>query len=258
MAGLRALEINDTKNLGRYSGWDVLLSADPGWTVCSNINVASLQVSRRIFLVDDHPIVALGLKIAVAGTGTLVFVGTAANPDAGLREVGRLRPNTVILDLVFDGCVTLALVRRARALLPHAAIIAFSSLPARLYARDALEAGANAFLSKDADMSDLIALIERLDAPPPARHGVPSEDDRLASLDTWSIVDGVHMTPRELQIAAHLSRGTSIDVIAMGLNISRRTVAVHQENIRKKLDCRDTKELVARLARLSSVDHQKS
>ncbi len=205
---------------------------------------------RTVFLIDDHPVVALGLKIALAGVETLRLVGLATEPEDGLAAIEAVRPHSLVLDLVFGGSVAFSVIARARRLLPQAAIVVFSSLPARLYARDALEAGADAYLGKDADMAELVRLLSDQDFErAPMLHG-----SRSTTVHDLLTVDGVHMTPRELQIALSIGRGLSVEAIAAKFDLSPRTISAHRENIRRKLQCRDSKELVARLARLEGAD----
>ena len=212
---------------------------------------------QTVFLIDDHPVVALGFRIALAGAETLTLIGLATEPDHGLRAIELARPDCLVLDLVFDGIVAFSLIARARQILPLAAIVVFSSLPARLYARDAQEAGADAYLGKNADMAELVRLIGSFSAERAIRTESPAGTSSPATQDQLT-VDGVHMTPRELQIASSIGRGLSVEMIALEFDLSPRTISAHRENIRRKLRCRDSKELVARLARLKGADDRKS
>ncbi len=208
---------------------------------------------RTVFLIDDHPVVALGLRIALASATTLRLVGLATAPDDGLKAIEAVRPDCLVLDLVFDGSVAFSAIARARQILPSAAIVVFSSLPARLYARDAHDAGADAYLGKDADMAELVRLIDGVGSEAAMRKQATAGPAPTAMHDHLTI-DGVHMTPRELQIASSIGRGMSVEAIALDFDLSPRTISAHRENIRRKLQCRDSKELVARLARLRGPD----
>lgn len=201
---------------------------------------------KSVFLIDDHPVIALGLNIALAGSTRLKLAGTAVTPARGLVELAASQPDCVVLDLVFAGSVEFPMISRARDLLPAAAIIVFSSLPNRLYAREATEAGADAYLNKEADISELIGLIEAFEHRPAPQQTSGAEEAGSRVL----VVDGIHLTRRETQIALQVARGLSVAAIATTLSMSPHTVAAHRDNIRRKLHCRDAKELVARLARL--------
>ena len=212
---------------------------------------------KSVFVLDDHPLVAIGLGLALRQARNLHLAGSASEPDLGLVEVEQAPPDALVLDLVFKGVLRLSYIQRFRAAAPDAAIVVFSSLlPARQWTRAVTEAGADAYLPKEADLSALVALISqlllqqalgKLTRP---RNAQPAADDEKG--DDLLLFDGVHLTPREGAVARRLARGASIAMIARELNVSASTAAVHRDNVRKKLDCRDTTELVARLARLNT------
>ena len=209
---------------------------------------------KTVFLIDDHPVVAMGLGIALKTSRSLTFVGAASDPLVGYDRLEATRPACVILDLVFKGGIAETIVEDTRGILPDASIVVFSSLPARLYARDCIRAGADVYVGKDTDLEALIEMIETImidkTAPP---LDTAARDCRVRT-DTSILIDGIHVTPREAQVAAYVGRGLSINAISKELGMSPNTVAAHRDNIRRKLSCRDTKELVARLARLDQSD----
>ena len=207
-----------------------------------------------LFLIDDHPVVGLGLSLALQGHSRFRLVGSIANPLLGLRTIETVRPDALIVDLVFDGEAELAFVAECRALLPHALIVVFSSLPRRFYEREVIDMGADAFVGKNADMSVLVETItEMLDVP---RNVAGAQ--RLPREAGDAVVDGVHLTRREAEVAKRLGQGLSVLRIANDLHISPNTVGVHRDNIRKKLNCRDMTELVALLARHKTFAHDRT
>jgi DNA-binding NarL/FixJ family response regulator len=205
-----------------------------------------------VTLIDDHPVIAAGLRLAFAASERFVLANAATDPAIGLAELERHRPDAVVLDLVFEGVMRFDLVQSVRARLPAAAVIVFSSLPETLYAPRARAAGADAYLSKSADLSLLADVIgrHRSVTRPPALG-----DERLAFIpQAGQTIEGIHLTPREFETARLIARGLPIGAIAAALEISANTAAVHRDNVRKKLQCRDTKALIARLARIDAFD----
>ena len=159
---------------------------------------------------------------------------------------------------MFAGSAQLFLIKRCRAISPDMWIVVFSSLPARPYEREAISAGADAYLTKEHDLAKLIALMSNLTqnaSTPRASREIDNLRDRHPSSPS-RIIDGVHLTPREIQIAQLLSLGLSASRIAANIGVSANTAAVHRDNIRKKLNCRDTPELIARLARIFGDSHR--
>lgn len=202
--------------------------------------------AQRILLADDHPVIATGVRLALRQSPGSRFLGAETTPEAALTRVAAERPDALILDLVFDGRIQLALVGECRRAAPGAVIVVFTSLPARSYRQSVLAAGADAFVGKDTDLDALIAILTDLLARPGVRTArAPAPPSHAPEPES-----GAHLTARERELARHLSRGASVTEIAGLLGISPKTAAVHRDNLRRKLGCRDTNELIARLARL--------
>lgn len=200
-----------------------------------------------LYVIDDHPIVGLGLSMALQGRRGFSFVGSGNNRLTALKALETLLPNVLVVDLVYDGEVQLGFIGECRALLPHALIVVFSSLPRHGYEREVLRSGADAFVNKSVDIDTLIDLISTM-AHSPRNGGGGDPGPHEGGMN----IDGVHLTRRESEVARRLSRAVSIATIARDLSISVNTVAVHRDNIRKKLRCRNMTELVALLARVES------
>ncbi len=205
-------------------------------------------------LIDDHPVVAVGVGLAIRDWEDLEFAGTATDPETCIAAIEDVRPDALIIDLVFSGVVQLTSITRCRAVLPEAAIIVFSSLPERLYGRNAIEAGADAYVNKATDLSTLLRFVsDILSRPKAQRRSIGSPVVEAGPTCGHLLLENIYLTAREAEIARGLSRGLSVVLIARAIGISSKTVAVHRDNIRKKLNCRDTKDLVARLARMEGL-----
>jgi two-component system NarL family response regulator len=214
--------------------WDVRMNTRP-----------KLGEFLSLYVIDDHPIVGLGLSMALQGRRHFTFLGSGSNRLIALKALETLRPNILIVDLVYDGEVQLGFIQECRTILPEALVVVFSSLPRHGYERETLSAGADAFVNKSVDIDTLIDLVSAMAHAP--RNDIRNEQ---LSGDVGMKIDGVHLTRRESEVAQRLSRGVSIAKIAEDLSISANTVAVHRDNIRKKLLCRNMTELVALLARM--------
>jgi len=214
------------------------------------------QTRSSVYIVDDHPVVALGLRLAFRESTQFQLVGTATNFLKAIVEIQRQRPDAVVVDLVLGGVVELSMIQQCRDVAAASAIVVFSSLPARLYEREALRAGANAYLTKENDLSTLVRLLSDLMRKSGARADRPRalEGAPTSAASRKEPLDGIHLTYREMEIGRLLSGGLSINRIAQGIGLSPKTVAVHRDNIRRKLDCRDSNELIARLAKLYASD----
>lgn len=215
-----------------------------------------------VFVVDDHPIVAMAIRLALVGAEDLFFSGFSTRSDEALKKIARTRPDVLILDLVLDKSPDIAFVERCRWTCPNAAILVFSSLADIEWTASATKAGADEVVSKAREVEVLIERIrailisrsDRIEAGETRRIaiGAGTTHKHAMGLDHRPIASGelgVRLTRREAEIAVGLSQGASIQAIAHALAISGKTVAAHRDNLRLKLQCRSTSELIAHLAR---------
>lgn len=206
----------------------------------------------RVLLVDDHPVVAAGLKIALRDMDIGTFMGCASTPHAAITMIAAEKPDALILDLSFNGRIELPLIEKCRSALPEAIIVVFTSLPPRTYRVEAIRWGADAFVSKETDLETLVEILFELrDRPRTAEPESMRLRGEEADLEE---ADGVYLTPRERDVARLLSRGASVAHIASIIGVSMKTAAAHRDNLRKKFGCRESNELIARLARIFGND----
>lgn len=225
-----------------------------------NSNAAILELGStphprtKLFLIDDHPIVEAGLSLLLRGHPDLHLSGSCSSPDSLASESLDRIADVFILDLVYRGTINVDAIRSIRKLAPDSVIVVYSSLPNRQYRTVVAAAGADEFVSKDSSLATLLSTIREIVVRRRTRDVFPALPARDAAgpagTDTIAIGD-VHLTRRERLVAGMIGRGVSIAEIARTVGISKKTVAVHRDNIRRKLNCRDSNELIARLSALS-------
>lgn len=202
-----------------------------------------------IFAVDDHPVIATGLKIALLRRRGFELAGSATGPEQALSIIRVSKFDVLIIDLVFDGKARTDFITLCRDAAPDAVIVVFSSLPPEDFEETTLSAGADAYVSKERTLDELIDVIARLSCNTP----MPPVGAVFRCTKPQPAADGIRFTQRELEIAELLSRGYSMSRIAEAVGISIKTAAVHCDNIRKKLKCKDSRELIALLAKTWSA-----
>lgn len=200
-----------------------------------------------VFLVDDHPIVEAGLRLGFSMNNDFALVGTALNHDAALDQLKSVTPDVIVMDLVIDGDLDFRYIPLYRKAIPGARLVAFSSLAENAYAPKCKAAGADGFISKSTSPHELVK----------ALRGVLGDKAKVEQATAEAtqpgkqafLMDGVRITPRERQVAEGLSRGDSIQTIATELGVTKKTAAIHRDNLRVKLSCTTSNELIALLAR---------
>jgi DNA-binding NarL/FixJ family response regulator len=124
-----------------------------------------MQVNRRrnrpvrVLLVEDHELYAQTLRMLLASNERIEVVGRAVDGAEGVRAAAALGPDVVLMDIsmpVLDG---IEATRRLRKRLPAVRIVMLTSSPDEDDIRDALAAGADAYLMKDDPLPKLEAAI---------------------------------------------------------------------------------------------------
>jgi DNA-binding NarL/FixJ family response regulator len=140
-------------------------------------------VLRSILVVDDHPIIATACRLVFEPLG-IGDVVAACDAVSGYEAFLQHKPEVVIIDLSLHGkeLAGLDLIKRIRAIDPNAGILVFSMRADRGSFIEALEAGATAYLLKDASPEQLVKAVQ--EAGSGRRYIDPQLALRLAFPDT--------------------------------------------------------------------------
>lgn len=205
--------------------------------------MSRFSVPTRVALADDHAIVLEGLKQVLSGVGNLVLAGEAADGAQLLGLLERVPTDLLVMDLGMPGVDGLAFVERLRTRHPALRILVLTGSAGAGMAHAAIDAGANGYLVKSGDISELVPALIAL------REGRNFVAAR-ATAPATAAPDGIAtLTRRELQILMLIARGATAGDIAAQLDISPLTARKHRENLMRKLDLHNTAEVVAYAAR---------
>jgi len=179
-------------------------------------------VNGRIIIAEDHQVVRTGLKLLLQSRGYGV-VGEAADGETALTLVAELQPDLLLLDLAMpgrlDGLQVTAHLRQNNWTLP---IVVLSMHDEPALREAALQAGANAYILKQAPESELLDAVARC-LPTPASST---------------------LTGRESEILRWLAEGYGNKDIANQLHISVKTVETHRAHLFQKLGLQSRADLV--------------
>jgi DNA-binding NarL/FixJ family response regulator len=198
-----------------------------------------------VLIVDDQPLVRVGLRTLLRAQEGIDVVGEASTGAGAVAESARLAPDVVMMDIRMPGtdgiAATAQVVRQPAA--PR--VLVLTTYDTDEYVYDALAAGASGFLLKDARPEDLIDGVRVVAAGDALL--APSVTRRLIDL----FVDGTRasaarpdallatLTEREREVFGLLARGLSNGEIAAALHISGNTTKTHVARILAKLELRD-------------------
>jgi two-component system, NarL family, invasion response regulator UvrY len=194
----------------------------------------------RILLIDDHPIVRLGVRRILMEHFNPVFIGEAGDAESGATQALDEPWDVVILDITMPGAVGLDVLKHIREQRPELPILVLSIHPANQFARRALSAGASGYLTKDSATSELVGAIEDV------RRGRRYVSDAVKATMGSARAIATHETlsDREYQALRMLGSGRTVSEISEELGLSVKTVSTYRARVLQKLGMRTNAELM--------------
>lgn len=201
---------------------------------------------KRILIVDDHPMTREGLREVINREMDLTVCSEAANASQALEAVQKLGPDLVLTDITLPGRSGLELVKDLKTLQPQLKILALSMHEESLYAERMLRAGANGYITKQQPAEELVKAIRMVfeDHIYVSKEVSESIVRRFSGQQPKSQSPVEILTDREFEIFQLLGKGVAIKEIAGQLRVSAKTVAVHNANIRRKLNLGNSAQLI--------------
>ena len=202
----------------------------------------------RILLVDDHAVVREGLRSFLESEQTFSVVGEAADGIEAVDAFLKHRPDITIMDVRLPKQSGIEATQKIVSQYPDARIIVMTTFEGDGYIHAALEAGAWAYLLKDAMRHELIAAIQTVHRG--KRVLAPSVASAVAA--SWP---RVHLTPRELEVLALIAKGMRNREIGDVLGTTEGTVKMQVKSILSKLDVTDRTEAVSTAIRRGLIEN---
>jgi DNA-binding NarL/FixJ family response regulator len=203
-------------------------------------------VKRKVFVVDDHPIVREGLTLLINRESDLAVCGVAEEMHSALRSIEALNPDILIVDISLNGPDGLDLLKTIRAKDPSLPVLILSMHDESIYAERALRAGANGYIMKQEATERVLVALRRI------LNREIYVSDRVANKMLQQYVGASSATrrspldelsDRELEVLRLIGEGHSTRQIAENLNISVKTVESYQGHLKEKLGLRNSREL---------------
>lgn len=204
----------------------------------------------RIMVVDDHALFRRGLISLLDEMPEFVVVGEASNGQEALDTIQKLAPDVLLLDInmpVMDGIQALAAIRK---LLPEQKVLMLTISQNDDDLIDAIVAGANGYLLKNAEPDALRNTIQQIVAGnavlAPEITSKVLQAVRRAKTDRSRSL----LSEREVDVLKCLARGQTTSQIAATLFISENTVKTHIRHILEKMEVNNRAEAVARASQM--------
>jgi len=205
------------------------------------------MIIKRIYLVDDHPLVREWLKTHLQQQPDITVCGEADSAPRALKEILALKPDVVIVDISLEGRSGLDLIKDLKLQRPELVMIVLSMHDEMLYAERALRAGARGYIMKRESAQKIVTAIRQVLA---GKVYVSSRVSAQLAAKFVGDSPAVGPTPvnllsdRELEVFQLLGKGLDAKQIAAELHVKFKTVHSYCARIKEKLHLTKASELL--------------
>lgn len=211
------------------------------------------QTQSRILIVDDHPIVRLGVEQMINLQPDLKLCCGASSAEDALAAMRRCHHDLAIVDISLAGVSGLNLIMSLAARYPGLPILAMSFHEETLFAERVLRLGAKGYIMKHQAVDHILTAIRLLLNGgiylSEEMHGVILERLRKPSPSLEAADPVACLTDKEFEVLRLVGFGFGTRQIAEKLNRTIKTIETHRANIKDKLGLKTSAEL-ARFAAL--------
>jgi len=191
-----------------------------------------------VLLVDDHSLVRRGFRRMLEDEPDIHVVGEASDGKEAIELTRSLKPQVIVMDCALPEVNGLQATRKILSFAPDTLVLMLSMHTEDTWVRQAIDAGARGYVLKNAMDLELGSAIRRI------VKGETVLDPQLLPKENLKGERNSGLTAREVEILQLICEGKSNKEIAVQLDLSVNTVAVHRANIMDALGIHKTAELV--------------
>ncbi len=200
-----------------------------------SLNLPNDSTPLRVLIVEDDPMMQLGLEQSLSVHPQITIVGQAEDGYMGVEAAKELHPDLIVMDIGLPRLDGIAATQQIKAILPNVRVVMLTSHTTEREIIASLSSGADAYCIKGASVDRLLKAIAA------AAEGATYLDPQIAS----SVVK--HLSPptpnsnianlsqRELEVLKLIVEGYSNPEIASALYLSANTIKTHVRGIMNKL-----------------------
>src|ERR1035437_403628 len=198
----------------------------------------------RLFTIEDHPVIITGLRNTFRPSRDgIEIVGSANHVDEAIETADPSLFDIFLLDLWIPGYQPLQNIKKIKQHFPGKPVVMFTSEDSMLWQRKMFEAGAMAYLLKNAEKSEIRMTLEKVSLGMTVFTGM-MEPEREQAFRAGFADPRYILTPNKTEYVVLLSNGLTQQEIAEKKVLSISTVEKTIKNIREKCKARNNAELV--------------
>ena len=208
----------------------------------------------KVLLVDDHELVRMGIRSLLEDVIGINVVGEASSGEEAVQMVKKLHPHVVLMDVKMPGMGGLEAIKRILRVDETTKVLAVTVYGEEPYPSRVLQAGAVGYLTKGADMEEMVQAIKTVSSG--KRYISPEVAQQLAlkhlNDEKDSPFDG--LSEREMQVMIMITSGQKVQEISDQLCLSSKTVNSYRYRLFEKLNINSDVELTHLAIRHNLID----
>jgi two-component system, NarL family, response regulator NreC len=200
-----------------------------------------------VVLADDHPVVRQGLRSLLEAEGGFEVLGVADDGLEAVRQVERLKPHVLVVDLMMPGMNGFEVARQLTESGSHTRVIVLTMHTNDAYVQEALRGGAAGYVLKDSSDSELVDAVRAVAAGRRYLSAALAEraiDDYAERAKQSGGAQHETLSAREREILQLVAEGHPSSEIGARLHLSPRTVETHRASLMRKLGLRTRTDLL--------------
>lgn len=192
---------------------------------------------QEILILEDHTIVSVGLEMIIKDNFTDILVHRASTMDKAVQIVSKIKLSLLIMDIQVSGGGNSGMIKTLRDEQDAVPILVYSGRDEKNHAIPFIKAGADGFLSKNSNESDILLAIKTVIT---GKKYFSSEfwEFILNNFSNKKMLDSnpeENLTKREIEVMELLLQGKWTKEIAEELSLKVSTVSTHKQNIFQKM-----------------------
>jgi DNA-binding NarL/FixJ family response regulator len=224
----------------------------------TSMTPGSGKPKRKVFLVDDHPLVREWLTNLINQQPDLVVCGETESAPRAMQAIAAAQPDVAIVDISLKDSSGIELIKSLKQSHPDVAVLVLSMHDESLYAERALRAGAKGYVMKRETTKKVIDGIRQV------LEGRLFVSDAMKEAMTVRLIEGntettrspvEQLSDRELEVFEMLGQGLGTRQIAEAMRISVKTVQAYCARMKEKLNVGSATKLLREAIRWNETKH---
>jgi DNA-binding NarL/FixJ family response regulator len=211
--------------------------------------MAKKNETIQVMIIDDHPVVRMGMKKIIEMEKDMRVCGEAADANKAINLIVKMKkkPDIVIVDISLEGEISgIDLIKAIKSRYSNIKTIVLSMYDETMYAERAIRAGARGYVPKKEASATIVNALRTI------MKGEIYLSDSISRTIIGKLLHGSSdvigtsvdaLTNREIQVFELIGNGYGTSEIAKKLNLSINTIESHKRNIKEKLGLRNGAEL---------------